>query len=674
MRSRSLIALAAASTLAVASCGARPAAAPKTPVLASHARVALPSDLFTSAPAAIQFTSSDVGYVLRPAADYQVGGGVLLRTADGARTWQTIALPKGFMYQGMRFFNTEDGVLFGENTNCGMVQPNCLGAVFWTGDGGRSFREVLRTPDSLFGASAAWSATGGWISAANLCMGSCAAETTLYGTSDGGLHWSSLTKMSSQGFAVLSTADGRTGYGLLGGDLVKTTDGGRSFAPVATLPSGHQGPISAVSGSLQQLPGGPTYITACDGGAANGGCMNYVYRSQSGAAPYQSVWSRYCTDQTAVHMQSALSGVLVLMGTTACGPGGGIDMASNIVLATSDGFRTTHLAYAFKGSIDAVQFVNQQDGWAVGTGAQCYTSVCPMLVYRTTDGGLQWTPILQAQEPLGTVARAPGGPYFGIGTALDPGAVLASSNGRTWHKVGEIPEVAAATVTAGKLQFASARQGYLLLPNGLYRTVNGGRNWSAVPAVKGSAVVAMSFLGPDLGYVLTQSGKGCPIAAPCHDKVVVTRDGGRQFTEVTELPKDVFFSSIAFVSRSVGYAFGLCPVGRKCGPRTPLWRTTDGGIHWRQLRLRLPQSGFGGAIYPAPGGYAVGVFNEGFAVLVPGIGWRSVEVGTSSPGTVPPLGDLGPAGVVPGRNRALVSLSGIGVFDASYQGGAWTSH
>ncbi len=676
MRSWPLIALAVASSLALSACGAgpRPAAPLKAPALVSRVRVKLADTLFVAAPSAIQFTSSQVGYVLRPTSDYSVGGGVLLRTDDGGGTWRSIALPKGFMFQGMRFFTPQDGVLFGQDTACGLVQPNCLGVVFWTGDGGATFREVLRTPDALFGASAAWSGSGGWLSASNVCAGTCATETTLYGTSDGGLHWSALDKTSAPGFAVLSTGDGQTGYGLQGGHVVKTTDGGHSFSPVASLPSDHAGPISAVSGSLQQIPGGPTYVTACDGGAANGGCMNYVYRSETGASPFSTVWSRYCTDQTAVHMLSANSGVLVLMGTTACGPGGGLGIASNIVLATGDGFRTTHLAYRFPGSVDAVQFMNADDGWAVGTGAQCYESVCPMLVYRTTDGGLDWAPTARPQGPLETIARAPGGPYFGVGTALDPWALLASPTGRSWHKVGEIPKLSDGVVSAGQLQFASARQGYLLLPNGygLYRTQNGGRSWSAVAGPQDGAVVAMSFLRPNLGYLLTQNGTGCPIATPCRDAVFVTRDGGRRFTEVTRLPKDVFFSSLAFVSPDVGYAFGLCPVGRKCGPRTPLWQTADGGAHWRKLQLRLPQTGFGGYIYPAPGGYAVAIFGDGFAVLVPGAGWRSVEVESSSPGATPPLGTPGIGGVVPGRSRALVSLSGVGVLEASYAGAAWT--
>ena len=86
-----------AAALVSSACGTV-ASGPKVPRAVSTVTARLQSDLLTGGPGAMQFANSQVGYVLRPAVNYQVGGGVLERTEDSgdrgktsscARAWTT---------------------------------------------------------------------------------------------------------------------------------------------------------------------------------------------------------------------------------------------------------------------------------------------------------------------------------------------------------------------------------------------------------------------------------------------------------------------------------------------------------------------------------------------------------------------------------------------------------
>ncbi len=130
--------------------------------------------------------------------------------------------------------------------------------------------------------------------------------------------------------------------------------------------------------------------------------------------------------------------------------------------------------------------------------------------------------------------------------------------------------------------------------------------------------------------------------------------------------------SIAFTSREVGYAAALCLV-RKCGGGFYLYRTTDGGAAWRRLATKLGLTGFP-ALYTAPRGYISVVGRNGFAVLVPGIGWRVVRMTPKTPSAPSPYVTLvysGVTAIAPGRSSALVIVPGAGIFTAPYAARSW---
>ncbi len=662
-----LIAVAIASS----SCGAA-ASGQTVPRVVSTVTARLSSDLLTSGPGAMQFVSSRVGYILRLAADDQVGGGMLERTDDAGRSWHDIFLPTDLDYTGLSFFSRDVGILTATTPACDTVQPGCAGVVLRTEDGGRTFHTVLHVKDTTFGVSAAWNETSAWLAASTMCYAPGCNTDSLYATSDGGETWSSVWRgKATTPIGVLSTADGRSAYAVLGGHILRTSDGGHAFETLAPLLSHNRSPIYVAGGSLQKLTDGTLYVSACDGAAAgNGGCENYLYRSSDGGASFQTVWNQYCTDSTAVHMQTAQAGVLILMGSTACQDP---TQATNVVLATTNGFHTTHVAYAFRGvDIRSVQFSDAQVGWADGTGLFCGDGAsCPTVVYRTDDGGYHWKLMSKTIPPNGTLAGVPGGGYYAIGTPLDPTAVLASANGRLWRTVGHLPAQASPfDPPLGSLQMVSQSSGYLLLNGSAWRMTDGGRKFVPLPLPRGQTALALSFFTPTYGYLETQAGTDCPQAAQCRDALWLTSNGGRTFSPVGRGLHGLHLGSIAFVGREVGYGVAVCPLGKKCGPGIDLYRTVDGGAMWERVSARLGLMGLG-PIFSAPGGYTMIASPFGFAVLVPGTGWKVVRLALQGASPGYQLSLTGPTGIVPGRTQALVLIPGIGILDAPYNGTRW---
>ena len=669
MRRLRVVTLLIAAALASSACGTV-ASGPKVPRVVSTVTARLQSDLLTEGPRAMQFVDPRVGYVLRPAVNYQAGGGVLERTEDSGRSWQDIFLRTGLDYVGVRFFGPDDGILTATTPACDLVQPGCEGVVLSTEDGGRTFHTVLRIKNTTFGVSTAWSPTSGWLTASTVCFSAGCITDSLYATSDGGRTWSRIwSGKATTPIGALSTADGQSGYAVAGGHILRTLDGGHSFQTLGALQSHFGSLIYAAGGSLQQLPDGTLYVSTCDGAAAgNGGCENYLYRSTDGGASFQTIWSQYCTDSTAVHMQTAQSGVLILMGSPACQ---GVTQMTNVVLSTTNGFRTTRVAYAFSGvSIGSVQFTRDQVGWADGTGLFCGDGAsCPTVVYRTDDGGYQWKMTAKPIQPNGTLAGVPGGGYYAIGTPLDPTAVLVSSNGRTWRIVGHLPPQASPYVSLGSLQMVSRSTGYVLLAGSAWRMTDGGRKFTPIATPSGQTIIALSFLTPRYGYLETQAGSDCPEGEQCHDALWVTRDGGRTFSAVEQGLHGLHLGSIAFVSKEDGYGVAICPL-KKCGPYVDLYQTTDGGATWRHISTRLGLTGLG-PVLSAPAGYSVVVSEEGFAVLVPGAGWKVVRFGLQGAPSRYQLALTGLGGIAPGRSRALVLISGVGTLFAPYDGTSW---
>jgi len=167
--------------------------------------------------------------------------------------------------------------------------------------------------------------------------------------------------------------------------------------------------------------------------------------------------------------------------------GQGWAVGQNVILATADGGTHWRVQLSGRLNLTAVDFVNGQDGWAAGSGS----------LLATTDGGAHWLalpepcPLIRSVHfisPSAGFAVAGGRNDGGYSPAMPNmgGVVLATSDaGRTWRPL-------AAPANAQSVCFSDAEHGWLGAGGRLYRTADGGRQWSG-PLTPSSGVTEADY-------------------------------------------------------------------------------------------------------------------------------------------------------------------------------------
>ncbi|HVN76354.1 MAG TPA: YCF48-related protein [Thermoanaerobaculaceae bacterium] len=146
--------------------------------------------------------------------------------------------------------------------------------------------------------------------------------------------------------------------------------------------------------------------------------------------------------------------------------------------------------------------------------------------------------------------------------------------GRTWHLV--LPS------SFATLQFLDSRRGVAVArtetADTLMRTDDGGRSWVPLPLARPKHFDQVLFLDAQLGWVAGRDA---------HQAVVMrTRDGGREWSESrlsdTTLAE---FRDLHFTDATNGWAV----TWHYDDGGTLLFRTSDGGVNWSQVRDRSSQ-------------------------------------------------------------------------------------
>lgn len=283
------------------------------------------------------------------------------------------------------------------------------------------------------------------------------------------------------------------------------------------------------------------------------------------------------------------------------------------IVATADGGQTwqPQQTSAVRGRLNAVHFVDGQQGWAVGMSGT---------ILATADGGRHW------ESQASGIAVDLFGVSFrdrSVGIAVgDGGAVLFTADGgRNWTRksvadepadlrgasvaIGDVwavgesgtvlhadtigSDLVAATMGTHAVQFAAfqvnERDAWIAGSRGmLLHSTDGGSTWVPVPTGTTDEIRTMYFTDAERGWLAGSRGT-----------VLATTDGGRTWSpQATGASGDV--TSIRFQDRSRGTLFvGLNAYG-----------TTDGGKQWapqdppgpvRQRNVAIFGDGRGWAVY-----------------------------------------------------------------------------
>jgi photosystem II stability/assembly factor-like uncharacterized protein len=226
-------------------------------------------------------------------------------------------------------------------------------------------------------------------------------------------------------------------------------------------------------------------------------------------------------------------------------------------------------------------------------------------VWKTTDGGLRWTPISDSLPvaAIGALAVAPSDPsvvWAGTGEAwairdvdvIGDGVYRSLDAGRTWTHMGldETGRIGRILVhpTNPEVVFVCAA-GRLTGPQperGVYRTTDGGQHWDRVLFVDektGCSGLSMDARNPRTLFAGTWQVEMHPwaeLSGGPGSGIYVSHDGGSQWTrvEASGLPKPPAGKiDVAVAPTDSGRVYALI----QTADQGSLWRSDDGGGTWR---------------------------------------------------------------------------------------------
>ncbi len=301
-----------------------------------------------------------------------------------------------------------------------------------------------------------------------------------------------------------------------------------------------------------------------------------------------------------------------------------------------------------------IAFANQQDGWL--TASSCATIGSRPRIWRTTDGGVTWTPTglptpgtgwpdansLRTGVSVGTPRIV--GSRLLVAVAGPAGLLIdvSADGGRTWRVAGPAVIGTDQYANPGGFQPVSARDWVVSAPGMEIRTTDAGRIWHAVSTTTALPGGPVWFTGPGHGYARLRTGV-----------IAATSDGGRTWRVGAAPPPEhsaqgLAVTGIQQASPAVAIASG--PGGLRI--------TRNGGRTWTPLAPVPGRHPLGPAQFPAAG---TGFVTDHSGKLL----WRTTDGGTTWTALPQPAGVPGQArfwtpqvGIAAGLNGLYLTTSG----------------
>jgi photosystem II stability/assembly factor-like uncharacterized protein len=171
----------------------------------------------------VSFVDASHGWALGQTA---AGVPAALATTDGGVSWRTVSLPEELREaRDLVFLDESHGWILGEVAvplDGGVVQSVTL--ILATADGGATWSEQSRTPDTVMWDLDFLDANRGW------AIGNVMGAGRLLTTTDGGVNWT-LSTVPGRSLTTVAFVDDTHGWagGMQGACIYVTTDGGRSW-------------------------------------------------------------------------------------------------------------------------------------------------------------------------------------------------------------------------------------------------------------------------------------------------------------------------------------------------------------------------------------------------------------------------------------------------------------
>ncbi len=447
----------------------------------------------------------------------------------------------------------------------------CQDAVFATTDGGQAWRIIARTasyPRSAPGAKVLvrQSVGGrdlggghGWLRDANAS----------YLTSDGGRTWTPAPEgAAGSGVAMTSPQRGfrlselpPSGQDSTTTEVLATADGGRTWSQVGRVGQVVTGLRAGADGSLWALAtqhrsvGLPGWACA----RTTPTCGPSVWVSADGGR----VWSQHPAQNATIGWMAPLSATRAIAG--ALTPSG----RDGLVLTTDGGRSWTPVASGGPAPGPSVRmgFWSPVAGWGTGLAGD------PSATLFTADGGRTWH--RAGDLPAGTYDAAFTNRMDGWANTVGPAWRVSRDGGRTWRTPSQAPPsqmLAGFNLgTFGHAGLSALMQGGPRSPMAASISQDDGGQWSPVGIPTNT--VALRFASPAAGWAVRQSPPAAGSRAPAY-ALLQTRDGGHTWRSIANLPGSGAIPLIAAPGPSDLWAVALDR------GRWILLRTADGGAHW----------------------------------------------------------------------------------------------
>ncbi len=517
---------------------------------------------------AMRFLNVKSGYILGYESSPS-NKNILLATTDGGVSFTRIALlaSSNVTYTCMHFISSNEGYIAGSN-----------GAVLRTLDGGSSWADISVSEAanmsifSVYFADRNHGIVFGSISYGGGYNVVCGA------TSNGGTNWALQKSGIANNFSAAFHAGAGTHF-LAGtnGIILKTQNSGRSW----TFPS--QSVLAALRGVsftneregwavgedstiLKTTDGGesweklrlPFYTNYVDVGFLDGSIgliLGQEYRSgqtqcllftSDGGNTWSNRFKSFPTQETFTDVSFVSDNV-------------GYIISSQKIYKTADaGYTWSQMYGTTNDYFNAVAFLDENSGWSVGRRG--YSGA----LYRTTDGGLNWTTASPVSNYINSIHFVTDN-YGWI--AADGGKILRTRDGgrSPW-----VEQTTGITEDIYKIFFVDGDYGWAITKyKTLLSTTNGGGTWASATNSGSLTYRSVYFIDRNTGWLGTLSG------------LLKSTDGGRNWT-VVPLPNASFDDvyDIYFRNSMDGY---VLTQGYSSGDGGKIYKTTDGGASWLEV-------------------------------------------------------------------------------------------